>query len=300
MLEDGRLTDGKGRVVDFSNAMLIMTSNVGSRAIVERLGAASASGGSGGGSEGDDEADFAAVQQAVRRELQEKYRPEVLNRLDEIVTFRPLKRAEVEEIAEHMVASVAARARDKQVEVTVTPALRDLAVEVGFSPRFGARPLRRAVQRLVEDPLAEALLAGFAPAGSEVTVDVAPGGEEGASLVRGAALCVDVAAPAPLPVRQHLTCPPCPAPGSLFPPAPPAAVLVRSRQGKTRKVDVMLRGGGIEMTGPEEDDAPAEKAGQNGSGREGAAGGAGGDAGGNNGGGAQWPFLPSRQPARQR
>lgn len=177
VLEDGRLTDGKGRVVDFSNAMLVMTSNVGSRAIVERL--ASASGADASAEE--EEAAFASVQQAVRRELQEKYRPEVLNRLDEIVTFRPLKRREVEEIAEHMVAAVAARAKDRQVQVSVTPALRDLAVEVGFSPRFGARPLRRAVQRLVEDPLAEALLAGAAPAGAEVTIDVAAGGEEGAS-----------------------------------------------------------------------------------------------------------------------
>lgn len=178
VLEDGRLTDGKGRVVDFSNAMLIMTSNVGSRAIVDRLGSASAD--MDDQTPAEEVAAFASVQQAVRKELQEKYRPEVLNRLDEIVTFRPLKRSEVQEIAGFMVASVAARAKDKNITVSVTPALRDLAVEVGFSPKFGARPLRRAVQRLLEDPLAEALLAGSAPPGSEVTVDVAPGDEEGA------------------------------------------------------------------------------------------------------------------------
>lgn len=75
---------------------------------------------------------------------------------------------------------MALRALDKQVTVTITPELRDLAVEIGFSPRFGARPLRRAIQRLVEDPLAEALLAGFAKPGTVVVVDVAPDGEEGA------------------------------------------------------------------------------------------------------------------------
>lgn len=99
VLEDGRLTDGKGRVVDFSNAMLIMTSNIGSRAIVERL----ATSGSIAQSPEEEEAAFAAVQGAVRRELQQTYRPEVLNRLDEIVTFRPLKKPEVQEIAEHLV-----------------------------------------------------------------------------------------------------------------------------------------------------------------------------------------------------
>ena len=182
VLEDGRLTDGKGRVVDFSNCLLVMTSNVGAQAIVDAL-AASNGGDAQDEAEADDDAEDAAgsgdddanaiaqVAIAVRAELSDKYRPEFLNRLDEIVIFRPLAREALHQVVDLLLQRVSASAEPLGVTVSATPALRARLEREGASVRFGARPLRRAVRRLVEDPLAEALLEGFAAKGDAITVD---------------------------------------------------------------------------------------------------------------------------------
>jgi ATP-dependent Clp protease ATP-binding subunit ClpC len=159
VLEDGRLTDSKGRTVDFTNAMLIMTSNVGSQAILRSMD----QGDNGAGST------YQKVQADVRRELGAKYRPEFLNRLDEIIVFQPLSRPEVGRIADIMLTSVTARAKGRGVGVAVDQGFKDMLLGEGFSPKFGARPMRRAVQRLLENPLSECLLDGFARDGDTVT-----------------------------------------------------------------------------------------------------------------------------------
>ena len=186
VLEDGRLTDGKGRAIDFSNCLLVMTSNVGAQAIVDALAGSDdevdeskSKSSSGGATEtaspssagNDDTQAIAQVAVAVRSELADKYRPEFLNRLDEIVIFRPLARNALHQVVDLLLARVAASAEPLGVSLTATPELRLRLEAEGASVRFGARPLRRAVRRLVEDPLAEALLDGFASKGDAIVID---------------------------------------------------------------------------------------------------------------------------------
>ena len=162
VLEDGRLTDSKGRTVDFTNTVIVMTSNVGSGAILETVRAAA------DGSSSEEEV-YAATATAVREELLSRYRPEFLNRMDEIITFRPLVEDELQSIASIMLAGVAQRVQAAcGSTLEVGPALRARICSEGFSPSFGARPLRRAVQRLVEDVAAEALLSGMGGAQDDV------------------------------------------------------------------------------------------------------------------------------------
>jgi ATP-dependent Clp protease ATP-binding subunit ClpC len=231
VLEDGRLTDGKGRVVDFSNAMLVMTSNIGSRAIVEALAPATSR---PDGDDGDAEA-AQAVAVAVRRELAAQYRPEFLNRLDEIVVFRPLGGSQLDDVAGLLVARVAAAAAALGVALRATPALRARLVAEGASPRFGARPLRRAVRRLVEDPLSEALLEGFIVKGDDVAVDDD-----------------DISAPSRDGAHHHA--------GS------GAVVLRRTRDGAARRVAVEAASAGIEAGEDDEKASSADAATSNGDG----------------------------------
>jgi len=160
VLEDGRLTDSKGRTVDFTNAMLVMTSNIGSREILDSMGG-----------EGDEEEKYKELQSKVKRELAREYRPEFLNRLDEIVIFKPLQKTEVSVIADLMLQSVANRAMDRGITLNFSLGFKDLLYSNGFSPRFGARPMRRCVRGLLENNLAECMLDGFASAGDTVTFD---------------------------------------------------------------------------------------------------------------------------------
>lgn len=224
ILDDGRLTDGKGRTVDFTNTILIMTSNLGSRAILDMTaarhgegsdGAAGRTSGSGGlkkkkkgsrsaaaaagdavvaamegvsreavaaaageeemavGVERDQtEAEYAAMATLVKKELLGHFRPEFLNRLDEIICFRGLTGAELGSVAQLMVKQVVARAASShQVNVQLSPALYARIISEGSSASFGARPLRRTIQRLVEDALATALLEQFLEDGDDVTLD---------------------------------------------------------------------------------------------------------------------------------
>ncbi|MGD1712022.1 ATP-dependent Clp protease ATP-binding subunit [Dapis sp. BLCC M172] len=167
VLEDGRLTDSKGRVVDFKNTLIIMTSNIGSK-VIEK-------GGGGLGfefAEDQEEAQYNRIRNLVNEELKQYFRPEFLNRLDEIIVFRQLTKDEVKEIAEIMLRDVFSRLGEREITLTVSDKFKDRLVEEGFDPSYGARPLRRAIMRLLEDVLAEALLAGQIQDGENVYIDL--------------------------------------------------------------------------------------------------------------------------------
>jgi ATP-dependent Clp protease ATP-binding subunit ClpC len=167
ILEDGRLTDAKGRTVDFKNTLLIMTSNIGSK-VIEK-------GGGGIGfefSENQAESQYNRIRSLVNEELKQYFRPEFLNRLDEIIVFRQLNRDEVKEIADIMLKEVFGRLNEQGITLEVTERFKDRLVEEGYNPAYGARPLRRAIMRLLEDVLAEQILGGHIKDGDIATVDV--------------------------------------------------------------------------------------------------------------------------------
>jgi ATP-dependent Clp protease ATP-binding subunit ClpC len=168
LLEDGRLTDSKGRTVDFKNTLIIMTSNIGSK-VIEK-------GGGGLGFEfggGDvEENQYNRIRALVNEELKQYFRPEFLNRLDEIIVFRQLNRDEVKSIADIMLREVFTRMQEKGINLSVTESFKERLVEEGYNPSYGARPLRRAVMRLLEDSLAEEFLSGRLKDGDAALVDV--------------------------------------------------------------------------------------------------------------------------------
>ncbi|GMY15208.1 chaperone protein ClpC, chloroplastic [Fagus crenata] len=167
ILEDGRLTDSKGRTVDFKNTLLIMTSNVGS-SVIEK-------GGRRIGFDLDyDEKDssYNRIKSLVTEELKQYFRPEFLNRLDEMIVFRQLTKLEVKDIADIMLKEVFDRLKTKDIELQVTERFRDRVVDEGYNPSYGARPLRRAIMRLLEDSMAEKMLAREIKEGDSVIVDV--------------------------------------------------------------------------------------------------------------------------------
>ncbi len=168
LLEDGRLTDSKGRTVDFKNTLLIMTSNIGSK-VIEKGG-----GGLGFEFSGDsvEDSQYNRIKSLVNEELKQYFRPEFLNRLDEIIVFRQLTKNEVKEIAVIMLQEVFARLQDKGIKLSVTDAFKERLVEEGYNPSYGARPLRRAVMRLLEDSLAEEVLSGRIKEGDKALVDI--------------------------------------------------------------------------------------------------------------------------------
>ena len=168
LLEDGRLTDSKGRTVDFKNTLLIMTSNIGSK-VIEKGG-----GGLGFEFSGDsvEDSQYNRIKSLVNEELKQYFRPEFLNRLDEIIVFRQLSKNEVKEIAEIMLQEVFVRLKDKGIKLDVTEAFKERLVEEGYNPSYGARPLRRAVMRLLEDSLAEEVLSGRIKDGDKALVDI--------------------------------------------------------------------------------------------------------------------------------
>lgn len=166
VLEDGRLTDSKGRTVDFKNALIILTSNVGSQ-VIERGG-----GGFGFQFTGEEDNSYNRIKTLVNEELKQYFRPEFLNRLDDIIVFRQLTKSEVKQIADIMLKDVITRALEKNIQLEVTERFKDRLVEDGFNPSFGARPLRRAIIRLVEDSIAEKILAGEVEEGDWIILDV--------------------------------------------------------------------------------------------------------------------------------
>ncbi|MBE9045630.1 ATP-dependent Clp protease ATP-binding subunit [Pleurocapsales cyanobacterium LEGE 10410] len=167
ILEDGRLTDAKGRTVDFKNTLLILTSNIGSK-VIEK-------GGGGLGFEfADDQAEakYNRIRSLVNEELKSYFRPEFLNRLDEIIVFRQLNKDEVKEISEILLKEVFQRLIEKDITLEVTEKFKERLVDEGYNPAYGARPLRRAIMRLLEDVLAEEILSGRLGEGDTAVVDI--------------------------------------------------------------------------------------------------------------------------------
>jgi ATP-dependent Clp protease ATP-binding subunit ClpB len=161
VLDDGRMTDGQGRTVDFKNTVIVMTSNLGSHKIQQMT---------------DDGADPALVKIAVLAEVKTHFRPEFVNRIDEIVVFAPLGKGEIADIAKIQLKGLEARLGKLEIRLSVSDAALALVAEAGFDPVYGARPLKRAIQQQIENPLAKEILSGqFAP-GTMVKVG-ATGGE---------------------------------------------------------------------------------------------------------------------------
>ena len=148
VLDDGRLTDGQGRTVDFRNTVVIMTSNLGSNVIQELAG----------------EGNYTRMKSAVMEIVQQQFRPEFINRIDDICVFRPLGTGEIRRIVDIQLTHLKQRLAERDIELTLDPAARDQLGEAGFDPVYGARPLKRAIQQQIENPLAQALLSGqFGP-----------------------------------------------------------------------------------------------------------------------------------------
>ena len=162
VLDDGRITDSQGRTVDFKNTILIMTSNLGSEFILDGIA--------------DGEISPEARAQ-VDRMLRTHFRPEFLNRIDEIVYYKPLTRNEISSIVRLMIAGLNKRLEDKQLKVTLTDAAMNAVIDRGFDPVFGARPLKRYLQSHVETLIARRVIAADVAPGTELTVDLDENGE---------------------------------------------------------------------------------------------------------------------------
>jgi ATP-dependent Clp protease ATP-binding subunit ClpC len=171
VLEDGRLTDAQGRVVDFKNTVIIMTTNLGTRDISKGQGLGFSS-----GSEAD--GDYDRMKAKVTEELKQHFRPEFLNRVDDVIVFHQLTQEEIVRIVDLMISQVDTRLHDKDMGLELTQAAKELLARHGFDPVLGARPLRRTIQREIEDTLSEKILFGELKAGEIVVVDVEGEGRE--------------------------------------------------------------------------------------------------------------------------
>jgi ATP-dependent Clp protease ATP-binding subunit ClpB len=160
ILDDGRLTDGQGRTVNFTNVVLIMTSNVGSQAIVELTSG-----------------DKAERERCVMEALRAQFKPEFLNRVDDVILYDSLERSQMGRIVDIQIARLRKRLLDRRIELDVTEQARELLAEHGFDPQYGARPVKRVIQRMVQDPLAIRFLEGDFPEGSKISVDARVSGE---------------------------------------------------------------------------------------------------------------------------
>jgi len=171
VLEEGRLTDSQGRVVDFKNTVIIMTTNLGSRDVSKGLML--------GFAPDDNEGNaYEQMKSKVQQELKQHFRPEFLNRIDDTIVFHQLTESEIIEIVDLMIASLEKRLQDKDMAIELTPGAKALLAERGYDPTLGARPLRRTIQREIEDPLSEKMLFGDLNPGSIVVVDVEGEGDE--------------------------------------------------------------------------------------------------------------------------
>ena len=173
ILEDGRLTDSQGRTVDFRHAIVIMTSNIGAQEIARNtpLGFAVS----------DDETGitYDDMKNRIMGELKKVFRPEFLNRIDDVIVFHKLQREEIKQIVELLLLRIRHSMAERELVLDLTEEAKDLLVEKGWDPAMGARPLRRAIQRYIEDPLADFVLRSQLPAGSTVVVDPMPEGQDG-------------------------------------------------------------------------------------------------------------------------
>jgi ATP-dependent Clp protease ATP-binding subunit ClpB len=159
VLDDGRLTDGHGRTVDFRNTVIIMTSNLGSQRIQAMAG----------------DENYEQIKAAVMEDVAEHFRPEFINRIDDLVVFHPLRRDEIRSIVDIQLAGLRKRLAEREIGLQLTDEAMELLADAGFDPVYGARPLKRAIQQRLENPLAEAILRGdFAP-GEAIAVSVVGG-----------------------------------------------------------------------------------------------------------------------------
>jgi ATP-dependent Clp protease ATP-binding subunit ClpB len=156
VLDDGRLTDGQGRTVDFRNTVIVMTSNLGSDIIQQRAG----------------EENYEAMKNAVMEVVGTHFRPEFINRVDEVVVFHPLAGSQIHGIAKIQIEILGKRLQEQDMKLELDEAALDLLSEVGYDPVYGARPLKRAVQRMIENPLAQRLLQGDFVAGDTILATV--------------------------------------------------------------------------------------------------------------------------------
>jgi ATP-dependent Clp protease ATP-binding subunit ClpB len=158
VLDDGRLTDGQGRTVDFKNTVIVMTSNLGSHLIMQMVGQSGE-----------------LIREAVWGEVKQHFRPEFLNRIDESVVFHALDQSDIQRIARIQLATLAARVAKMDMRLEVTPAAVAELAKVGFDPSFGARPLKRAIQHEIENPVARLILEGRFGPRDIIPVDVVDG-----------------------------------------------------------------------------------------------------------------------------
>jgi ATP-dependent Clp protease ATP-binding subunit ClpB len=159
VLDDGRLTDGQGRTVDFRNTVIIMTSNLGSQVIQEYAG----------------EKNYPRMKSAVMEIVQQSFRPEFINRIDDIVVFHPLGARQIRAIVDIQLLYLRKRLQERDMELTLDDTARDLLGEAGFDPVYGARPLKRAIQQQIENPLAQKILQGEFVPGDRIRVGTADG-----------------------------------------------------------------------------------------------------------------------------
>jgi ATP-dependent Clp protease ATP-binding subunit ClpC len=170
ILEDGRLTDAQGRVVDFKNTVIIMTTNLGTRDISKGVSV-------GFARQGEAQGSYDRMKSKVQDELKQHFRPEFLNRVDDTIVFHQLSREEIIEIVDLMIAKVDERLKDRDMGLELRPAAKALLAKRGYDPVLGARPLRRTIQREMEDNLSEKILYGELRAGQIIIVDVEGEGE---------------------------------------------------------------------------------------------------------------------------
>ncbi|MDE3166103.1 MAG: AAA family ATPase, partial [Acidobacteriota bacterium] len=169
ILDDGRLTDGQGRTVNFKNTVIVMTSNIGT-GMVEKNAIGFSVHGKDSRNDG--------TRQRLLEALRAQFRPEFLNRIDDIIVFNSLSREHLGQIVDIQIANVAKRLKERKVNLEVTAAAKDAIINEGYDPQYGARPMKRAIQRLIADPLSLRLIQGDFLEGDTIRVDVAGGGNE--------------------------------------------------------------------------------------------------------------------------
>ena len=171
LLEDGRLTDSKGRTVDFKNTLIIMTSNIGVRPIEmdKSLGFRDTR------PDYNDPKVYENMKTKMLDEMKKSFRPEFINRIDEVIVFQHLKREEILQIASLFLARVNEQATSMGIQIELSEEVKNLLVDKGYDPNMGARPLRRAVQRFIEDPLSEEMLLGRFQSGDVIIAELEPG-----------------------------------------------------------------------------------------------------------------------------
>ena len=170
VLDEGHLTDNYGRVIDFKNTVVIMTSNVGARDLTKTK--------SLGFTSGDEKANWERRAEKVRDELKNVFNPEFLNRLDDVIVFHPLSQEHISQIVGVLLKDVRKRLAEEELTLRLTDAATSFLVKHGYDEQYGARPLKRAIQKYIEDPLSEKILMGEFSRGDEIEVDVAPDGAD--------------------------------------------------------------------------------------------------------------------------